>query len=208
MQAKEIKKQDTMIDNLNLEVVRLKSINPADDCDSCLSLMFDSTNLQTAHSSVANQLKDALDELESLKSSPVCMDAIALNVTVVDAIPLPCSNCALLELKLDSATKELMKFDASHNCSHCENNKIKMKEMTEMVLHSKSASCENCLKLTIENDALNKTLMEKAKTEQSMLTTASNKVIDSTCCVLCTEVGTNVDKIQEAFRVLFKAIFT
>ena len=99
------------------------------------------------------------------------MNAIALDVTVVDAIPLPCSNCALLELKLDSATKELMKFDASHTCSHCEDSKIKMKDMVEMVLYSKSASCENCFKLTIENDALNKTLMEKAKIEQSMLST-------------------------------------
>ena len=35
-QAKMIKKHDTMIDNLNLEVIRLKTINPADDCDSCL----------------------------------------------------------------------------------------------------------------------------------------------------------------------------
>ena len=85
--------------------------------------MFDLTNLQTAHSSVANQLKDALDEVESLKSSPVCMDAIALDVTTVDAIHSPCSNCALLELKLNSATKELQKFDPSHTCSHCEKNK-------------------------------------------------------------------------------------
>ena len=97
-----------MIDNLNLEVVRLKSINLADDCDSCSNLHDELTNLKSAHSSIVNQLKDALDELESLKSSPshVCLDAIALDVTSVDAIPSPCSNCALLELKLDSATKE------------------------------------------------------------------------------------------------------
>lgn len=193
-----------MIDNLNLEVVKHKSINPANDCDSCSSLLDDLTNLKSAHSFVANQLKDALDELEYLKSSPVCMDAIALDVTPVDAIPSPCFNCALLELKLDSATKELQKIDPSHTCSHCEKNKIKMKEMTKMVLYSKTVSCENYFKLTIENDALNKTLEEKAKIEQSMTMTASKKVIDSTCYVLCTEVGTNVDKIQEAFRDKFK----
>ena len=34
--------------------------------------------------------------------------------------------------------------------------------------------------------------------------TASKKPVDSTCCVLCTEVGINVDKIQEAFRDKFK----
>ena len=95
MQAKEIKKQDTMIDNLNLEVVRLKSINPADDCDSCSSLHDKLATLKSAHSSVANQLKDALDELESLKSSPACMNAIALDMIAVDAIPLPCSSCKL-----------------------------------------------------------------------------------------------------------------
>lgn len=161
-------------------------------------------NLKSGHSSIANQLKDAFDELEALKASPACMNAIALDVTAVDAIPLPCSNCALLELKLNSAIEELQKFDASHMCSHCEDSRIKMKEMTEIVFYSKTASCENCVKLTIENDVLNKILEEKAKIEQSMPMTASKKVIDSNSCDLCIEIEHNVDKIQEAFRVKFK----
>lgn len=105
-----------MIENLNLEVVRLKSINPADNCDSCSCLHDELTNLKYAHFAIVNQLKDAIDELESLKFSHnhVCLDAIALDVTPVDATPSPCSSCALLELKLDSTTKELLKFNHDH----------------------------------------------------------------------------------------------
>ncbi|MEI4867198.1 hypothetical protein, partial [Klebsiella pneumoniae] len=77
-----------------------KSISPEDVCDACSGMYDELVTLRLAHSSVTNQLKDALDELETLKSSPACMNAIALDVTTVDAIPLPCSNCALLELKL------------------------------------------------------------------------------------------------------------
>ena len=133
------------------------------------------------------------------------MNAIALDVTTVDAIPLSCSNCALLELKLDSAMKELQKFDASHMCSHCEDSRIKMKEMTEMVLYSKTASCENCVKLTIENDALNKTLEEKAKIEQSMSMTASKKVVDSNSCDLCIEIGHNVVRYKKLLELSSKS---
>lgn len=79
-----------------------------------------------------------------------------------------------------------------------------MKEMTEMILHSKTASYKNCVKLTIDNDALNKTLEEKSKIEKSMAMNASNKVIDSNSCAFCAKIGADLDEIQEAFRVKFK----
>ena len=84
-QAKMIRRHDIMIDNLNLEMVRLKSINPANDCDTCSSLHDELTNLKSAYSLVAlsnfNSSNAQFEQGEGIASTEVTSKAIASKQT-------------------------------------------------------------------------------------------------------------------------------
>ena len=86
-----------MINNLHLQVARLKSMNPDDNNESCLCLYDQIANLKIVHFSIVSQLKDALDKLESLRFSDYhdCINAIGLDVISFDTISLSCLNCIL-----------------------------------------------------------------------------------------------------------------
>src|SRR6266498_835423 len=103
-EIKKIKKLDALIESLNAEIARLKTLIPVDDsCKSCDLVYAEFTSLRDVHAYVLEQLK-----AEKEKNGN--------NVCVVDE-PTSCDNCNALELKLKDANARVdqLKNDFSNH---------------------------------------------------------------------------------------------
>jgi hypothetical protein len=126
---KKIRKHDDLVESLNSEIARLKTLIPIDDtCKSCDLVYAEFTSLRDVHASVLKQLKAEKEKNDN-------------HVCVVDE-PISCDNCDILEVKLKDANARVdqLKDDFSkHEILSCSNCRKKKKTMND--------ACDNCSNL-------------------------------------------------------------